>query len=86
MRKVIELAIKIGKRNILLDATYSPVGPQLKSIAFAALVAAAERSGYDGQGDIADRLENGDDIQYVKPLTNYVSCFILGSIEISLNF
>ena len=58
----------------------------MKSIACAALLAAVERFGYDGQGDIVNYLENGDDIQYVEPLTNCVSCFILGSIEISLNF
>ncbi|THU88662.1 hypothetical protein K435DRAFT_866087, partial [Dendrothele bispora CBS 962.96] len=73
MRKVIERAIKLGKRNMITDDTYSPVGPQLKSIAFAALVATAEELGYDGKGDVADHLENGDDTQYIKPLTNYVS-------------
>ncbi|KAF5335923.1 hypothetical protein D9758_018333 [Tetrapyrgos nigripes] len=73
MKRVIESAIKCGKINMLMDVKYCPVGTDIKSIAFAALYDSAKRLGFDGQGDVAHRLEAGDDDRYVKPLVNYVT-------------
>ncbi|THV05938.1 hypothetical protein K435DRAFT_960758 [Dendrothele bispora CBS 962.96] len=72
MHKVMEQAIKVGKHKMLLDHTFCPVGQELKQIAFAALIAAAEELGFDGEYDIADRLERGDNDRYIKPLVNYI--------------
>ncbi|OSD02199.1 hypothetical protein PYCCODRAFT_410046 [Trametes coccinea BRFM310] len=38
-----------------------------------ALINAAEEQGYDGQFDVAHRLEAGSELQYINPLCNYVS-------------
>ncbi|TFY52152.1 hypothetical protein EVJ58_g10168 [Rhodofomes roseus] len=45
----------------------------IDKIAFKALVEAAEKLGYDGEGVIADRLEHGSFNNYAKPLMAYVS-------------
>ncbi|KAJ3755561.1 hypothetical protein EV360DRAFT_72770 [Lentinula raphanica] len=44
----------------------------LKTMSFDALVWAAEQLGFDGEYDIADRLEKGDPTHYVDPLVSYV--------------
>ncbi|KAJ3752865.1 hypothetical protein EV360DRAFT_88335 [Lentinula raphanica] len=45
----------------------------LKTMSFDALIWAAEQLGFDGEYDIADRLEKGDPTHYVDPL---VSCVV----------
>lgn len=44
----------------------------VNKIVFKALVEATEKLGYDGEGDIADRLERGSYNDYTKPLMAYV--------------
>ncbi|KAJ4478738.1 hypothetical protein C8J55DRAFT_489544 [Lentinula edodes] len=74
MLSVIEKAITLGKRNILLDTTFSPVGSaSLKQIGYAALVRVATDEGFDGEYDVCDRLEHGENNAYAKPLISYVS-------------
>ncbi|THU78903.1 hypothetical protein K435DRAFT_811157 [Dendrothele bispora CBS 962.96] len=62
MKAVIRLAQKIG-----------PVKMGLEAISIASLIEAAEELGYDGEGDIAHRMENGDMDKYIKPLKGYVA-------------
>ncbi|THU90525.1 hypothetical protein K435DRAFT_256625 [Dendrothele bispora CBS 962.96] len=61
--QVMQKAFDIGKSSVLsvLDSEHCPVSPQgINAIALAALIAAAEKCGYTGGYDIADRLETGD--------------------------
>ncbi|KAJ3752643.1 hypothetical protein EV360DRAFT_88547 [Lentinula raphanica] len=44
----------------------------LKTMSFDALIWAAEELGFDGEHDIADRLEKGDPTHYIDPLVSYV--------------
>ncbi|THU80903.1 hypothetical protein K435DRAFT_972564 [Dendrothele bispora CBS 962.96] len=58
--QVMQKAFDIGKSSVLsvLDSEHCPVSPQgINAIALAALIAAAEKCGYTGGYDIADRLE-----------------------------
>lgn len=44
----------------------------LKKLTLDALVWAAEQHGFEGENDMADRLERGDTAKYVNPLIKYV--------------
>lgn len=45
----------------------------IERISLDALITAAETLGFDGQYDIADRLETGSEREYIGPLRSYVS-------------
>ncbi|KAJ3870649.1 hypothetical protein F5051DRAFT_434470, partial [Lentinula edodes] len=45
----------------------------LKALTLEALIWAAEQHGFEGENDLADRLENGDPAKYINPLIKYVS-------------
>ncbi|KAJ3805882.1 hypothetical protein F5876DRAFT_69417 [Lentinula aff. lateritia] len=48
----------------------------LKALTLEALIWAAEQHGFEGENDLADRLENGDPAKYINPLIKYVSSCI----------
>ncbi|KAF5333838.1 hypothetical protein D9758_017423 [Tetrapyrgos nigripes] len=56
-----------------IDSNKCPVSKNLRSVALTALVKAADQLGYDGEGDIADRLERGDILKYIKPMAKYTA-------------
>lgn len=49
-------------------------------IAFKALVKAADKLQFDGEGDFADRLERGSYDRYAKPLLTYASVLIVSTL------
>ncbi|KAJ8092678.1 hypothetical protein PM082_007007 [Marasmius tenuissimus] len=74
MRRIMVNGIARGKLKMITNDMYSPVGVEsLKQLAHAALVEVAEEEGFDGEGDICHRLEEGDSEQYIKPIVSYVS-------------
>ncbi|KAL0563250.1 hypothetical protein V5O48_018824, partial [Marasmius crinis-equi] len=73
MRQIMDKAIILGKQKMLLDDTYSPLGPELKHIAHAAMIDVAEAEGFDGENNVCDHLESGNNEQYIKPLVNHVA-------------
>lgn len=92
IQTLLRLAIDLGERYIFLGpplgddsitvngasnmtTPFSVTG--LHSIAFMALVSAAEQLMYIDKGDVYDRLQHGSE-QYVKPLRTHVSdvCFV----------
>jgi hypothetical protein len=91
---LLRLAIDLGERYIFLgppgdDATtvneasnmttpFSVMG--LHSIAFIALVSAAEQLSYVDEGDVYDRLQQGSE-SYVKPLRTHVSNFHVSQLS-----
>ncbi|KAJ4471514.1 hypothetical protein J3R30DRAFT_3407874 [Lentinula aciculospora] len=44
----------------------------LKQMCTASLIWSAEECGFEGENDIADRLENGDQTEYIEPMVSYV--------------
>lgn len=74
------LALIIGDVQEMLDTANNallrmntPFGARgLEHIALRALIKAAESNGYDGEFDIAHRLEQGSDCLYTEPLQDYV--------------
>lgn len=74
MSKVLQLSFEIGKVKMACDNSYSPMGiGGLEKIAADALIAAAEALKYDGEDDVADRLEcEEENSTYLHPLRNYV--------------
>ena len=55
----------------------------LHRIAFHALVSAAQQLGLDEEKDIVDRLYNGSENFYVKPLRTHI-CFIALRLKVTL--
>ncbi|KAJ3898942.1 hypothetical protein F5879DRAFT_1063911 [Lentinula edodes] len=45
----------------------------LKALTLEALIWAAEQHGFEGENDLADRLENGDPAKYINPLIKYIT-------------
>ncbi|THV04626.1 hypothetical protein K435DRAFT_790842 [Dendrothele bispora CBS 962.96] len=73
IRAVIDRARVVGVFMLVSDTKKCPVSKNLKSIALNALITAADELGYGDQGDIADRLEQGDILKYIKPLAKYTA-------------
>ncbi|THU89198.1 hypothetical protein K435DRAFT_915360 [Dendrothele bispora CBS 962.96] len=73
IRSLIDRSIKLGKLNMLTNSTYCPVNNELKSIANASLINAAQEMELDGKNNFIQRLEEDDHNTYAKPLLNYVS-------------
>ncbi|KAH7867631.1 uncharacterized protein C8R40DRAFT_1075460 [Lentinula edodes] len=74
MQGVIERAIKEGKAELLTGHKYCPLdSEEVKQLAISSLIKAAEQLGYEGEHDVADRLEHGEHDTYIKPLTAYVA-------------
>lgn len=79
-----KLALVVGDPDAMLampnDAVLKMSSPfavgGLEKIALASLLKAADSCGYDGEYDIAHRLEEGSQHRYIDPLVNYVS-FVL---------
>ncbi|KAI1783378.1 hypothetical protein LXA43DRAFT_1047063, partial [Ganoderma leucocontextum] len=70
------IALQFGKYDIgdINDIQYTPFGVQgLEQYALDALILAAENLEYDGENDIAHRLEAGSHPEYVDPLCAYVA-------------
>lgn len=84
IKAVLHRSFDIGRINMLCDRSYSPLsvyGPE--KIAIDALIKAADALGFDGENDIADRLEvcaKLKDDNYVGPLRDYVCLDSLSSI------
>ncbi|KAI0736357.1 hypothetical protein C8Q72DRAFT_879700 [Fomitopsis betulina] len=91
MQQVLHCALKSSDRIIAFSAEDEPVLDMdsaaicalitpfkkdgLDGIALKALLEAAELCGYDGDGDVAERLELGSTRDYIKPLVLYASLF-----------
>ncbi|KAJ3807038.1 hypothetical protein F5876DRAFT_68437 [Lentinula aff. lateritia] len=89
IKRVISLAIKRGALLLLIipESKGNPKDVDegressmccltvtgLKALTLEALVWAAEQHGFEGENDLADRLENGDPAKYINPLIKYVS-------------
>ncbi len=87
MQKVLRRSFKLGPyrmafgaepvfdpESILLQKMYTPLGALgIEKLSTDALIEAAESYGYDGQYDIAHRLEEGTEDDYIVPLRAYVS-------------
>ncbi|KAI0712891.1 hypothetical protein C8Q72DRAFT_892106 [Fomitopsis betulina] len=87
MQQVLHCAFKSGDRIIAFGAKDEPVldmdsaairalvtpfeKDSLDGIALKALLEAAELGGYDGDGDVAERLELGSTRDYIKPLVSH---------------
>ena len=79
-----KIALLFGQYDIDLNVTgtqYTPFGVQgLENYAIDALILAAKTLQYDGENDIAHRLEAGSSAEYIDPLCGYVSpiqcCYI----------
>ena len=56
----------------------------LHSIAFSALLSAAQQLGYTDDDDIYDRLQNGSEESYIKPLRYHVCDSIIFKLQITL--
>ncbi|KAI1782102.1 hypothetical protein LXA43DRAFT_1104765 [Ganoderma leucocontextum] len=69
------IALQVGKYDINMDdVNYTPFGVQgLEQYALDALISAAEALEYDGENDIAHRLEAGSSPEYIDPLCAYVA-------------
>ncbi|KAI1782496.1 hypothetical protein LXA43DRAFT_1103932 [Ganoderma leucocontextum] len=69
------IALQVGKYDINMDdINYTPFGVQgLEQYALDALISAAESLEYDGENDIAHRLEAGSSPKYIDPLCAYVA-------------
>lgn len=81
MQGVIERAIKEGKAELLTGHKYCPLdSEEVKQLTISSLIRAAEQLGYEGEHDVADRLEHREHDTYVKPLTAYVWCCFLALI------
>lgn len=83
---VLRLSFEIGKIKMACDDKYSPMAlGGLEKIAADALVAAADKLKYDGENDIADRLEwEREQDNYLVPMRNYVWFFFLRPHSLSL--
>lgn len=68
------VALQFGKYDIVMrDVVYTPFEVQgLEQYALDALISAAELLEYDGENDIAHRLEAGSSPKYIDPLCAYV--------------
>lgn len=67
-----EELLKMSDNAVLkLSSPFSPHG--LEDIAHRALIKAADANGYNGEYDIAHRLEEGSATLYIQPLQDYVS-------------
>ncbi|THU95121.1 hypothetical protein K435DRAFT_798348 [Dendrothele bispora CBS 962.96] len=73
IKAVIKRARKLGAIDIISDHSICPLEKGLKRVAAQVLVQAADELGYNGEGDIAHRLEEGEVITYIKPMVRYVS-------------
>ncbi|THU78565.1 hypothetical protein K435DRAFT_811442 [Dendrothele bispora CBS 962.96] len=73
IRDLFDLAIKVGKLDMMTGSRYCPVNSELKSLADAALTSACERLGFTENNDILDRLRDGDYNTYAKVLITYVA-------------
>ncbi|THU99295.1 hypothetical protein K435DRAFT_503034 [Dendrothele bispora CBS 962.96] len=71
MRKVIQGAIALGKFLMLTDHQSNPLGDEMKELALAALLQYAEEKGYTETRDVVNRLEEGDEATYKKPIIDY---------------
>ena len=69
------VALQFRKYDIIMsDVSYTPFDVQgLEQYALDALISAAESLEYDGENDIAHRLEAGSSPQYIDPLCSCVS-------------
>jgi hypothetical protein len=86
IQALIHRAVDLGERYIFLgppeddEITISDVPNMttpfsvtgLRSIAFSGLLSAAQQLGYTDEGDVYDRLKNGSEESYVKPLRYHV--------------
>ena len=86
IQALIHRAVDLGERYIFLGppehdeiaigdvsnmtTPFSVTG--LHSIAFSALLSTAQQLGYTDEGDICDRLQNGSEESYIKPLRYHV--------------
>ncbi|THU82095.1 hypothetical protein K435DRAFT_463032 [Dendrothele bispora CBS 962.96] len=70
IKAVIGRARKLGAIDIISDHSICPLGKGLKRVAAQVLVRAADELGYNGEGDIAHRLEEGDVMTYIKPMVS----------------
>ncbi|KAI1782524.1 hypothetical protein LXA43DRAFT_1068653 [Ganoderma leucocontextum] len=69
------ITLQFGKYDINIESMqYTPFGVQgLEQYALDALISAAENLKYDGENDIAHRLEAGSSAEYIDPLCAYVA-------------
>ncbi|THU88809.1 hypothetical protein K435DRAFT_865908 [Dendrothele bispora CBS 962.96] len=73
IKAVIDKTLKYGTLMLISDDGHCGLSiTGLKALAYSALISAAEDEGYDGEYDIADRLERGDSRKYKDPLIKYV--------------
>jgi hypothetical protein len=95
IQALIHRAVNLGKRYIFLGppeddemmiddvpnmaTPFSVTG--LHSIAFLALLSAAEQLGYTDGNDVYDRLKNGSEELYIKPLRNHVRVSLLQKLS-----
>ncbi|KAI0825389.1 hypothetical protein BC628DRAFT_1419347 [Trametes gibbosa] len=83
MASILRLAISLAEAHIVFgipdiadrhDPPYTPFElTGLAQFSIDALIMAAEQKGYDGEYDIAHRLEAGSEAEYILPLSNYVT-------------
>lgn len=83
MASVVRLAINLAMIHIVFgipDIPNKKAPPYtlfdhtgLAQFSIDALIAAAEEKGFQGQYDVAHRLEAGSEVEYILPLCNYVS-------------
>ena len=76
IKAVLDHARKLGHSRMIFDASakLNPMDTShLDKISLQACIDAAMELGYDGEGDIAHRLEEGDPKRYVLPIVKPVS-------------
>ncbi|KAI0822412.1 hypothetical protein BC628DRAFT_1417744 [Trametes gibbosa] len=83
MASILRLAISLAEAHIVFgipdiadrhDPPYTPFElTGLAQFSIDALIMAAEQKGYDGEYNIAHRLEAGSEAEYILPLSNYVT-------------
>ena len=91
MRDVLRESFEIGRRylafgipgdeKVMVEEVanlLTPMAPAgLNRLCLRALIAAAEGLGFEGEFDVADRLERGSEKQYISPLVNHVRSYPL---------
>jgi len=74
IKTVIASAWRHGSLMMISNTKFCPVTVSgLHEIAREALLWAADDAGFDGEYDILDRMERGDESKYMLPLVKYVS-------------
>lgn len=86
IKAVIGAAIKYGAVQLIVNDKFCGLkSTGLKELTIASLLHASEEKGFDGEFDIADRLERGSNDRYIKPLTRYVRSFSIALMDVSLS-